>query len=187
MILKLLFSRQLLYLSSFIVKKMPKKLFLVRHAKTEEGSFEKRDFDRELVNRGLQDATRLGKYFNTKDIKPDQILSSDAPRAYATAELIASQMGYELSRIYKNHDIYEASVRTLLQLVSNLKNDWNSVMIVGHNPPINYLAEYLTGADIGHMYTGSCAIITFKTNFWMEASQDSGYLEEYVIAKKLDI
>lgn len=166
---------------------MSKKLFLVRHAKTEEGTIDKRDFDRVLTNRGLQDATRLGKYFNTKSDNPDQILSSDAARAYATAELIASQVGYELSRIHINHEIYEASVRTLFQLVSDLKDEWDSVMIVGHNPPINYLAEYLTGADIGHMYTGSCACITFDTNSWMEASQGSGELEEYIIAKKLDI
>lgn len=166
---------------------MPKKLFLVRHAKTEEGGIDKRDFDRVLTNRGLQDSTRLGKYFNTKNLKPDQVLSSDAARAYATAELIASQVGYEISRIHINHGIYEASVRTLFQLVSDLKDEWDSVMIVGHNPPINYLAEYLSGADIGHMYTGSCAVITFDTDSWMEVSQGSGELEEYVIAKKLDI
>ncbi len=163
---------------------MSKKLFLVRHAKTEEGSVEKQDFDRVLTNRGLQDATRLGKYYNTKT-KLDQILSSDAARAFATAELIASQMGYELSRIHINHEIYDASVRTLFQLVSSLKDEWNSVMIVGHNPPINYLSEYLSGADIGHMNTGSCAVIQFETNSWAELSQDSGSLEEYIIAKNL--
>lgn len=165
---------------------MPKKLFLVRHAKTQEGSIDVRDFDRELTNRGLQDSTRLGTYFKSKSLKPDQILSSDASRAYATAELIASQVGYELSRIHKNHEIYGASVRTLFQLVSDLKEEWESVMIVGHNPPINYLAEYLTGADIGHMYTGSCAIITFDADTWAEITQNGGELEEYVIAKNLN-
>ncbi len=166
---------------------MSKKIFLVRHAKTEEGSIDKRDFDRVLTNRGLQDATRLGKYYSSKEIKPDQILTSDAARAYATAELIASQVGYELSRIHINHEIYEASVRTLLKLVCDLNDDWNSVMIVGHNPPINYLAEYLSGADIGHMHTGSCACISFSTSSWSEVSQGSGELEGYVVAKKLDI
>lgn len=166
---------------------MPKKLFLVRHAKTEEGSAEKRDFDRVLTNRGLQDATRLGKYYNAKGLKLDQILSSDAARAFATAELMASQMGYELSRIHINHEIYEASVRTLFQLVTSLKDEWDSVMIVGHNPPINYLSEYLTGADIGHMNTGSCTCISFSTLSWLEVSQGVGELEEYVVAKKLDI
>jgi len=166
---------------------MPKKLFLVRHAKTQEASIDIRDFDRELTNRGMQDATKLGTYFKSKSLKPDQILSSDAARAYATAELVASQMGYELSRIHKNHEIYGASVRTLFQLVADLKEEWNSVMIVGHNPPINYLAEYVTGADIGHMYTGSCAVITFETNSWLEVSQGSGLLAEYVVAKKLEV
>ena len=164
---------------------MSKKLFLVRHAKTQEGSIDIRDVDRELTNRGLQDATRLGTYLKSKNLKPYQILSSDAARAYATAELIASQIGYDLSRIHKNHEIYEASVRTLFQLVSDLKEDWESVMIVGHNPPINYLSEYLTGADIGHMHTGSCAIITFEADTWAEITQNGGSLEEYVVAKNL--
>ncbi len=166
---------------------MSKKLFLVRHAKTEEGSIDTRDFDRVLTNRGLQNASRLGAYFKSKGLKPDQILSSDAARAYATSELIASQVGYELSRIHKNHEIYEASVRTLFQLVSDLKEEWQSVMIVGHNPPINYLSEYLTGADIGHMYTGSCAIIDLDIDTWAEVTQGGGSLEEYVIAKNLTI
>lgn len=166
---------------------MSKKLFLVRHAKTEEGSFDMRDFDRVLTNRGMHDSTRLGKYYNSINSKPDQILSSDAARAYSTAELIATQVGYEISRIHINRDIYEASVRTLYKLVSSLKDDWESVMIVGHNPPINYLAEYLSGADIGHMYTGSCAVITFDLDSWSEITQGAGSLEEYVIAKRLDI
>jgi len=166
---------------------MSKKLFLVRHAKTEEGSIDTRDFDRVLTNRGLQNATRLGAYFKSKSLKPDQIISSDAARAYATAELIASQAGYEISRIHKNHEIYSASVRTLFQLVSDLKEEWESVMIVGHNPPINYLAEYLTGADIGHMYTGSCAIIDFELDAWTEVTQGGGALNEYVIAKNIII
>ena len=165
---------------------MQKKIFLVRHAKTEEGSLEKKDFDRVLTNRGLQDATRLGKYCSSNYSKPDQVLSSDAARAFATAELIASQVGYEISRIHINHEIYQASVRTLLQLVNDFKDDWNSVMIVGHNPPINYLSEYLSGADIGHMNTGSCAVINFESDSWAEISQNSGELEEYIVAKKLD-
>lgn len=162
------------------------KLYLVRHAKTEEGSRDMRDFDRELTSRGMQDATRLGKYYATKEIIPDQILSSDAARARATAELIASQMGYELSRIHLNHEIYEASVRTLFQLVTQLKDEWESVMIVGHNPVMNYLAEYLSGAEIGHMYTGSIACISFETKTWAEVSQNSGTLDEYVVAKHLE-
>ncbi|MCF6359687.1 MAG: histidine phosphatase family protein [Cyclobacteriaceae bacterium] len=165
---------------------MSKKLFFVRHAKTEESSNEKRDFDRVLTNRGLQDATRLGKYYHSKNTKLDQVLSSDAARAYATAELIASQVGYELSRIHINHEIYEASVRTLLQLVNNLKDEWESVMIVGHNPPINYLSEYLSGADIGHMNTGSCAVITFEADSWTEIGQNSGDLKEYIVSKNLN-
>ena len=165
---------------------MSKKLCLVRHAKTEEGSYDMRDFDRELTSRGMQDATRLGKYYSSKQFIPDVVLSSDAARARATAELMASQMGYELNRIHLNHEIYEASVRTLFQLVTQLKDEWNSVMIVGHNPVMNYLAEYLTDAEIGHMYTGSVARIDFETDSWMEVSQGSGSLEEYVVAKHLD-
>lgn len=165
---------------------MSKKLYLVRHAKTEEGSSEMLDFDRELTSRGMQDATRLGRYYSTKEIIPDVVLSSDATRARATAELIASQMGYELSRIHLNHGIYDASVRTLFQLITQLKDEWESVMIVGHNPVMNYLAEFLSGAEMGHMYTGSVASLEFDVDSWSEVSQNSGTLEEYVVAKQLE-
>ena len=74
---------------------------------------------------------------------------------------------------------------SILENAKTLPND--SVMLVGHNPPINYLAEYLSDADIGHMYTGSCAVVKFELESWSEVTQNGGVLEEYVIAKKLDI
>lgn len=165
---------------------MGKKLILVRHAKTEEGSSVLPDFERNLTNRGMLDATQLGKHLAGIGILPNMVLSSDAHRAYTTAELLVSQMDYEISKIYKNHEIYQASVRTLLQLVNDLKDEWEAVMIVGHNPTINYLSEYLTGTEIGHMPTGSCAIIEFDNLTWTEIGQNSGSLEQFIIAKNLN-
>ncbi len=164
---------------------MTKKLILVRHAKTEEGSAALPDFERKLTDRGMLDATQLGKHLAGQGYRPNQLLSSDAYRALTTAELIASQLSYEVSKIFKNHEIYQASVRTLLQLVNDLKDEWEMVMIVGHNPTVTYLSEYLTGNEIGHMPTGSCTILTFDASSWLEIAQGTGVLEEFVIAKNL--
>jgi phosphohistidine phosphatase len=47
-------------------------------------------------------------------------------------------------------------------------------MIVGHNPTITFLADYLTSAPLESMETGSAVVITFDDLSWEEISQNTG-------------
>lgn len=156
-----------------------KKLFILRHARTEDKQQGQKDFDRELTAVGLQNATRMGIYLNEQEISFDILISSPAERARTTASLIAEQIGYETSKIHYNEEVYEASIRTLLQVVNQLKDDWNTVLLIGHNPSITYLAEYLTKTSIGDVTTCGLVQIEFKTDSWMDVSEGTGHLIAY--------
>ena len=156
-----------------------KKLYLLRHARAEERQSGQKDSERQLTPIGLQNATRMGINFRNRHIQFDIILTSPADRAFFTASLIAEQLKFETSRIHINDEIYEASVRTLLQVVNNLKDEWNNVLIVGHNPTITYLAEYLTDKAIGNITTCGVVLISFETSSWAEITQNSGELVNY--------
>ena len=78
-----------------------------------------------------------------------------------------------------------ASARTFLQAVNHLKNGWSSVMMVGHNPIITYLAEYLTDAELGYMPTGAVVSIDFGFEDWSMISKSTGQVEFYVTPKML--
>ena len=159
---------------------MSKKLFLVRHAKAQQESVDNTDFSRELADRGLRDASLVGSHLHQQGYKVDMIISSPAARALATAELFASQMDYNIDNIHTNEELYLASVRTFLQVVNQLKDGWDSVMLVSHNPTITYLGEYLSDAEVGNMPTGSVLVLQFDADSWSELGQRSGTMEVFV-------
>ena len=164
---------------------MAKKLFLVRHAKAQQQSIDNSDFSRELADRGLRDASLVGSYFMEQGYQVDMIISSPAARALATAELMAQQMEYKLAGIHTNEELYMASVRTFLQVVNQLKDEWQGVMITSHDPTVTYLGEYLSNAEVGHMPTGSAMVINFDTDNWAEISEKSGSLEAFITPRKI--
>ena len=164
---------------------MTKKLYLVRHAKTQQDSIDGRDYTRELADRGLRDASMIGSYFIKNGYTIDMLISSPAARAIATAELIADQISFPSEKIHTNEELYMASVRTFLQVVNQLRDAWDAVMITSHNPAVTYLAEYLSGADIGDMPTSGVAEIKFSTDSWAEISQGTGELGLYVTPKMI--
>ena len=126
-------------------------------------------------------------YLKRHDLIPNLIIASSAIRAQFTAQIIAEQIKYPYEEIHEDPDVYEASVRILLRLINDLDVNCQSVLIVGHNPSVSYLAELLTGEAIGTMETGSFVEIHFPMDSWKEVSQNTGKLIQYITAGEIDI
>ena len=77
-----------------------KKLFLIRHAKSDWSNYLLNDFDRGLNNRGLKDAPFMAKLLENKKIIPDLIISSPALRTKLTLELLLEKIDYKNEIIY---------------------------------------------------------------------------------------
>lgn len=163
-----------------------KKLILLRHAKSDWSIPGQKDFDRTLNTRGLRVAPKMGNKFVEMETHLDAIISSPAERAKLTAQLVSEQLNFETEQVELDDEIYEASIRTLLQVVNNLDDEYTSVMLVGHNPSFTYLAEYLTNDEIGDMPTCSAVAINFPTNSWMEVSQGLGEKQWFIYPKMFD-
>lgn len=158
---------------------MSKTLYLLRHARAMDKLADQKDIERELDSIGLQNSTRMGINFSNKSLQFDIIISSPAQRAKQTASLVAEQIKYNTDKIHFNDEIYEASTRTLLQVVNRLKDEWNNVLLVGHNPSVSYLAEYLTRSELGDMTTCGVVRIEFDVDSWSEISEGTGDLINY--------
>jgi phosphohistidine phosphatase len=158
---------------------MFKDLYLLRHAEASERQSSQSDRERMLSSTGLQNATRMGIFLQSGGFGPDIILCSAAERTYQTATLVAEQLKYDTSKIHRNPEIYEASTRTLLQVINQLKPAWNKVLLVGHNPSLTYLAEYLTGAEIGHVTTCGLVHLRFSTDNWETVAEGTGEFISY--------
>ena len=156
-----------------------KQLILVRHGKTQPLEQGQLDFERPLHDDGLLNSSKIGKYLFDSEKFPNIILSSPAKRAIETSTLISEQLGYDSNKIHLNDELYEASVRTMLHTVNQLKSDWKCVVLVGHNPVISYFAEYVSGEEIGELATCGVVIIDFKSG-WLNISQNTGKFKSYM-------
>jgi phosphohistidine phosphatase len=164
---------------------MSRLLYLMRHAQSADKQPGQADNERELTLKGMQDATQIGRHLYSEKIIPKFILSSTAIRAKTTAQLVSDVWKYETEKIQLEEELYEASVRTFLQLVKQLDDSIDSIMCVGHNPAISYLAEYLTKAEIGDMSPGSLVIIQFQTKSWNDSNEGTGALTTFITPENL--
>lgn len=143
-----------------------KTLYLVRHAKSSWAEPGVTDFERPLNERGKRDAADMGRRLKEKGITFDQILSSPALRAKATAKLFARETGYEKDSIIWDKELYLASPDEILQSIQQIPDNIQSLAVCCHNPGITELANMLSPVKIDNMPTGAVFAITFSASSW---------------------
>jgi phosphohistidine phosphatase len=153
-----------------------KQLILIRHAKAVAGSVHLHDFDRVLQERGEQEANIMGKILAQKNKSIDAFISSPAARTKATSELIATHLNFSPQHLQFQPLIYEASTRTLFQIVTELNNDWKTVILVGHNPAFHDLASYLLGTRLFDFPTCTICGLSFNFKQWDNLQANSAQL-----------
>ena len=146
-----------------------KKLILLRHGKAEAYDAKPDDFDRVLAERGRLNAAAIGNYILKKSGVPELILSSSAKRTMETASLAAKEMGYAVGEIHADKNLYLASARRILLIINNLSDNYNSCLIVGHNPGLTELINQLN-VRLDNLPTGSAACFIFNCDTWHEIS-----------------
>ncbi len=159
-----------------------KRLFLMRHAKSDWSEKNIIDFERGLNKRGFNDALLMGKILKHKNVNYDYILSSAAIRAQLTAQIVGAVCQYDIDKIEYSKKLYLCEVNELLSTIKNLPNDVNSVLLTNHNPTCEEFMYYL-GFSIEKFPTSAVAILKFQTQTWKEAFQNNFFLEEFLYPK----
>ncbi len=122
-----------------------RELLILRHAKSAWDADAPSDFDRPLAMRGLRATKRMGRYIAETGLVPDAIVSSTATRAVQTVLGAAQAGGFTLRPVRFEGAIYEASLPALLDVLGDCDPEAHRTMIVGHNPGLEYLLDYLAG------------------------------------------
>ena len=144
-----------------------KKLLIARHAKSSL-SFDQRDFDRPLNLDGKSDAKMMAAKLIEKQFMPDHIISSGANRALTTSQIISKEIKYDLNNIEVNNDIYHSSVDTTIEIIKTISNEYDSVIIAGHNPTFHYLSQILSNETINKFPSCTMFCVLFKIDDWLE-------------------
>lgn len=158
-----------------------KTLYLLRHAKSSWDDADLADFDRPLNERGKRAAPLMGKMMSERGFIPDVVISSPANRARSTAELVTKAAGTAADIRFDEH-IYEASPKTLLQVISGIDDRHETAMLVGHNPGMEGLVLCLTGS-LTPMPTAALAVIAIDAGSWKDVEVHSGKLLEIIRPK----
>ncbi len=151
-------------------------LYLIRHAETLNQLSNQTDFDRELTAKGRRDASNLGKYLKDQKISIDYILSSPAIRTLATCSLINETLLLPKERIQAIDSMYHASPDKLLDLARVTHDEFQHVVILGHNPAISSFTSKLVVRNVDSFVPAMLVCIQFSIESWKELNFKTGKL-----------
>ena len=151
-----------------------KELTIIRHAKSSWDYPDLSDFDRPLSLRGKSNTRLMGERLLKNNIFFDGIISSGAERAKATAEIIAKTINFPKHKIKLNNDLYMASVLSMIDIIRESPAEYKSIALIGHNPSITELVNYLTNDTIEDLPTCFNYQLTLPINSWVNVKQGIG-------------
>ncbi len=161
-----------------------KTLYLVRHAKSSWKYPNLDDFERPLNKRGRKSAPIMGKILKKLKVTPDLVMSSPANRAAMTARIVAAAINYPLENIRYSETMYEFSENALFHVVKQIDDSVNKAMVVGHNPALNGLANYVGDQPIGNIPTCGAICVELNISSWANINEHCGKLKFFEFPKK---
>jgi phosphohistidine phosphatase len=135
-------------------------LYLIRHAKSSWADPGLDDFHRPLNQRGEKAVVLMGQRLAEIGIVPQLIVASPAARTRATANALAHALGYDGRAIRYDDGLYLGSEAYHYRLFETLFTTVDSILLVGHNNTISYVAAHLSGRDLGIVPT--CGIVALE-------------------------
>lgn len=163
-----------------------KELFIVRHGKSSWNIEGLSDMDRPLKERGIHDGYTMAKRILQKNKKPDLIISSPAIRALHSATIFARVLAYSYADIVIHEELYFSGVQQVLEILSSIHDDVDTLMIFGHNPTFTDLANVFTGNKIDNLPTTGVIHIQVETNTWSEFNKSAILNRDFDYPKKLN-
>lgn len=166
-------------------------LYILRHAKSDWSTTEP-DFDRPLNERGRKNAARMGQWLAANQHVPAQILCSSALRARQTLELVVNELvSFPEENIIHDRDLYLADMGTLLEKILLYRHGADSLLLVGHNPGLDYLVDMLSGhglerSESGKLMTTAALAMFEYTDDNFEPGSDFPVTMQLIRVKELD-
>lgn len=169
---------------------MPKKIYLLRHAKSDWSNLALGDHDRPLNDRGIQAADLIGRKLAASSFSPDAVLCSTAQRAVETLDRLMTAGSFNW-HIDLRRNLYHASADRLLTAIHGEDSSVDSILLVGHNPGLQDLALALVSEGDQHVVnkvrkkvpTGAFLCLEFDVADFRDITVGSGRLTSFMRPK----
>ncbi len=161
-----------------------KRIYVLRHGKSDWSSEYAADHDRPLKGRGVRAARLMGRFLAATGREPDVVVSSSAVRAITTARL-AAEAGNWGCDVRVEPSLYGASRARVLQEIRSLDATIDSVLVAGHQPTCSDVVGSLIGSAEIRFPTAAMACIDVPTARWDAVEFGRGFLVWLVTPKLL--
>lgn len=166
-----------------------KRLCLLRHAKSSWENPSLLDRERPLNKRGYRDAPRMGAYLAGR-YSPIPFFVSPARRAQETyTELLTGWPELNSHGVTTEEALYTFEFRELLQWLSARPDELAAVAMVGHNPALTDLTNWLVGKGIiENLPTAGWADLVIDLDRWsdIELSRGRGHCKTIIRPKDIN-
>lgn len=155
---------------------MQKTILLMRHG---EAGSAMRDVDRPLTDEGIEQCKARGLMLQQHDVVCSAIVTSPAARTLSSALAVAEVINYPEDKIIVTDTLYNASEEAILQVIKSFDDSWHTVLLVGHNPGISFLALTLCPEVEGNLDVSELHAISFPLLHWSDIMPGKGQLITY--------
>ena len=165
-------------------------LGLFRHAKSDWGESDQRDFDRGLNGRGRRGAALMGDHIRDYGVAWDKLLASPAQRVKTTLESALPELTPEW-----DEKLYLASSVTLIERARAAGGDARALLLAGHNPGLQeVIFDMVSSAAENDLFdqaaakfpTASFAVLECDIDDWADLKDDCARLVHLARPRDLD-
>ena len=159
-----------------------KTIVFIRHGKS-SWEFPVSDIDRPLKIRGKTDALLVANEFLMQHFHPDLVVSSPAKRAIDICRIFMLKLNILDEILQINPTIYDFSGSSTADFIKSLDNNYQKVMLFGHNYAFTALANLFGNSYIENLPTSGLVMINFNVDQWQNI--DKGTTELIIFPKDL--
>jgi len=157
---------------------MKKLLTILRHGEAEFVDADSRDFTRVLSPKGQKDIKAIANTIKQRKTSFDLLIKSPSTRTVETAKLIMEQVSFPQIKI--DDSIYESSLENLLDVIRGIPVDISNALLIGHNPSLNALVDYLAQEAFINLQPGTMVRMEIHVGDWDHITQGSASVFEVI-------
>jgi phosphohistidine phosphatase len=121
----------------------------------------------------------MSSYVALSQIEPDLVLSSCALRAQMSIDAIINKLEYS-GKIHYMNELYMEKPKTLLNVITLQDDQYDKMMIMGHNPELTELANLFLKEHIHKLPTLGLIEIKFDIDRWEDIIEVHGELGLFI-------
>ena len=160
-----------------------KKIYVLRHSKSSWKDLSLGDFHRPLNDRGKIDGPMMASYLRGRVEKIDFLHCSSSIRTYETSQFFIDRIKF--IDIKYDESLYHCSSSLIINNIKHYKEQYNSAMIIAHNPGLTNLINEIADVILDNLPTSGLIEICFDCALWSDISQDNSTVIDIKFPKQL--